>query len=208
MQRTLTEGRANYHALSTGLTKRFSQRWQASATYLLSAMWDADSSPARDHDRSITEFAVAADLYAQYALAATDQRHRAVFNGIWDVGYGFPLSGLYFFGSGERYSTTYGGDLRQTGATGGRLRPDGTIVPRTNLVGDPIHRVDLRVQRRLSLGGRAGIDGILEVFNVFNHANYGSYVTQESNTNYGQPTGNVNVAYQPRMLQLGFRATF
>jgi len=208
VQRTLTEGRANYHALSTGLTKRFSQRWQASATYLLSAMWDADSSPARDHDRSITEFAVAADLYAQYALAATDQRHRAVFNGIWDVGYGFQLSGLYFFGSGERYSTTYGGDLRQTGATGGRLRPDGTIVPRTNLVGDPIHRVDLRIQRRLSLGGRTGIDGILEVFNVFNHANYGSFVTQESNANYGQPTGNVNVAYQPRMLQLGFRATF
>jgi hypothetical protein len=43
-------------------------------------------------------------------------------------------------GSGERFSTSYGGDLRATGATGGRLRPDGTIMPRNVLVGDPIHR--------------------------------------------------------------------
>jgi len=46
------------------------------------------------------------------------------------------------------------------------------------------------------------------VFNLFNHANYGSYVTAESNGNYGKPSSNTNVAYQPRMLQLGFRATF
>jgi len=30
----------------------------------------------------------------------------------------------------------------------------------------------------------------------------------ESNTNYGQPTPNPLVAYQLRMLQFGFRATF
>ncbi len=206
VDRTLTEGWSNYHALSTGFTKRMSQRWQASATYLLSAMWDAGSSPVKDHDRSL-DFQVARDLYQYYALAATDQRHRAVFNGIWDAGYGFELSGLYFYGSGQRFATTYGGDLRQTGVSGGNLRPDGTIVPRTNLVGNPIHRVDLRIQRRFSFG-RRGIDGILEVFNVFNHANYGSYTTQESSPNYGKPVQNTGIAYQPRMLQLGFRATF
>ena len=195
-----SEGWSNYHALQTAFTKRMSQGWQASATYLLSGLWDAESSPA--------PFKVAPDLGGEYTLANTDQRHRAVFNGIWQLRYGFQLSGLYFFGSGQRLATTYGGDLRQTGATGGRLRPDGTVAPRNNLVGDPIHRVDLRVQRRFGLRGRAGVDGILEVFNLFNHANYGSYVTAESNRNYGQPSSNTNVAYQPRMLQLGFRATF
>ncbi|HEY6359895.1 MAG TPA: hypothetical protein VIX63_02260 [Vicinamibacterales bacterium] len=98
--------------------------------------------------------------------------------------------------------------MRLTGASGGRLRPNGTIVPRNSLVGTPLHRVDVRVMRRFPLGGRAGVDGIVEVFNVFNHANYGSYVTQESASNYAQATGNLNVAYQPRMLQLGFRFTF
>ena len=73
---------------------------------------------------------------------------------------------------------------------------------------DTIHRVDLRVQRRVRLGGRATVDGLLETFNLFNHANYGSYVTQESNQNYRQPSFNANIAYQPRILQLAFRTTF
>jgi hypothetical protein len=68
--------------------------------------------------------------------------------------------------------------------------------------------VDLRVLRRFGLRGHSGVDRILEVFNLFNHANYGSYVTAESNRNYGRPTDNTNVAYQIRMLQSGFRTAF
>ena len=75
-------------------------------------------------------------------------------------------------------------------------------------MGDPIHRVDLRAQQRFRIAGSAAVDGIVEVFNLFNHANYGSYTTQESNQNYGTPAFNGAVAYQPRMLQLGFRFTF
>jgi hypothetical protein len=52
------------------------------------------------------------------------------------------------------------------------------------------------------------LDGTFEVFNLFNHANYGLYTTQESNRNYGQPEQVVNLAYAPRMLQLGFRLAF
>jgi hypothetical protein len=125
------------------------------------------------------------------------------------MGMGFQLSGLYFFGSGERRGTSYGGDRRNQGAGGSaRLRPDNTIVPRNNFVGDPIHRVDMRLQKRLSLGGRRSIDGQLEVFNVFNHENFGSYTTQESNAQYGKPSFNANIAYQPRIIQLGFRFAF
>jgi hypothetical protein len=66
----------------------------------------------------------------------------------------------------------------------------------------------MRVQKRLPLGGRVQLDGMFEVFNLFNHANYGSYTINESNANYGQPSANTNLAYQPRMLQLGFRLAF
>jgi hypothetical protein len=52
------------------------------------------------------------------------------------------------------------------------------------------------------------VDGILEVFNVFDRANYGSFVLDESNSNFGKPSANTNLGYAPRMLQLGFRATF
>ena len=89
-----------------------------------------------------------------------------------------------------------------------RLRADGSIVPRNNLVGRPLHRVDMRLQKRISLHGRRSIDGLFEVFNVFNHANYGSYTTNFANAAYGKPAFNTNIAYQPREVQLGFRLAF
>jgi hypothetical protein len=81
-------------------------------------------------------------------------------------------------------------------------------VPRNDLTGKPIHRVDLRFTKRQRIVGRSTIDGMLEVFNVFNHENYGSYTTQQSNAAYGTPAFNSNVAYQPRIVQLGFRLAF
>jgi len=108
-----------------------------------------------------------------------------------------------------RASTNFGGDVRDTGGlTSGRLRPDGVIVGRTDLVGDPLHRVDVRLQKSFSLGGTRSVAGIAEVFNLFNHENYGSYTTSKSNANYEKPSFNNNVAYQPRIVQFGFRVAF
>jgi hypothetical protein len=202
-------GRSNYHGLETSFTKRLSNRWQASGTYTLSGFWDGTPDP---WSGVLNEpaFSIAAPLGEVYSMGATDQRHRAVFNGIWQAPYGFQVSGLYFFGSGQRFPTTYGGDPLNTGVTVGspRARPNRTVVPREGLTGDSIHRVDVRLQKRFPLGGRASVDGILETFNLFNHENYGSYTLAESNANFGLPTFNPNVAYQPRMLQLGFRLAF
>ena len=199
-------GRSNSHSLQTAFTKRLNDRWQASGTYTLSWLYDM-SAPAFSGVRPVP-FPVQPDLGGDYSYSASDQRHRATFNGIWQVGRGLQLSGLYFYGSGQRYPTTYGGDLRLCGQGCDRLRPDGTIVPRNNFVGDPLHRVDLRLQQRFGLGGRVSLDGILEAYNLFNHENYGNYEVRESNANYGKPVPLLSLVYQPRMLQLGFRATF
>jgi len=220
----IMEGRSNYYGWENSVTKRFSRNWQAQATYSLSTFYDdngiSNAGITGPHIVTLhpgagiaTElrplgFPVAVDLRPDYELAPTDQRHRATFNGIWDIGKGFQVSGLYFFGSGERMATNYGGDLRNTGGGTGRLRPDGAIAPRSALVGKPIQRVDTRLRKRLSIGEHVTIDGLLEVFNLFNHANYGSYTTSESNPAYGQPSFNSNVAYQPRIVQLGFRFAF
>jgi len=187
--------------LDFSFTKRMSQRWQASGTYTLGYLWDYEPPPN-------VGFPLAADFGGQRTYAILDQRHRAVLNGIWEPGFGFQVSGLYFYGSGQRFATTYGGDLRRMGANStNRLRPDGSIVPRNNFVGRPIHRVDMRLQRRFGLS-RLNVEGMLEVFNLFNHENFGSYTTNESSASYGQPSANTNVAYQPRTVQLGFRMTF
>lgn len=207
-----SRGRNNYHGLESSFTKRFSDRWQANGTYTFS--YTRDFIPAMTSGLlPITGITLVPDLADRYGLASNDQRHRATFNGIWDMGYGLQLSGLYFYGSGQRYATTWGSDLRRTGGNGeatnnGRLRPNGTIITRNNFVGEPIHRVDMRLQKRLSLGGNRSVDGMLEVFNLFNHENFGSYTTTESSARYGQPDQNLNVAYVPRMMQLGFRVAF
>jgi hypothetical protein len=201
------DGWSNYHGLQTNVTKRLSNRWQAAANYLLSWHRDALGTPTSGFDK--LTFPVAPDLGGQYTLAAGDQRHRAVANSIVDLPYGFQVSGLYFFGSGQRFITSWGGDLRGVGVAGeNRLRANGTVVPRNNLDGESIHRLDMRLQKRFPLGGRVAIDGIFEIFNVFNHANYGAYATQESSSNYGDPAQITNVAFAPRMLQLGFRMSF
>ena len=196
-------------AVEFGFQKRYGNRWQAGGQYTLSRLRDYMPQPGN------LPFRLADDFEGQWSLGVGDQRHRAVFNGIVEIGYGFQVSGLYFYGSGQRRATTYGGDLRRMGAfSTNRLRPDGSIVPRNNFVGAPIHRMDTRIQRRFAFG-RYRVDGLVEVFNVFNHENYGSYVTVESNRNYGLPTATAgsssslqNVAYQSRSAQFGFRVAF
>jgi hypothetical protein len=68
--------------------------------------------------------------------------------------------------------------------------------------------VDLRVQRRFRFGSRVGVDGIFEVYNLFDRANFNLWTYNERNARFGQPEQDINQAYAPRMLQLGFRATF
>jgi len=203
-------GRSNYRGLQSVFTKRLSHRWQGSANYLLSGLWNSDGLPLSGL-KQVT-FAVAPDLGNDYALAESDQRHRLVFNGIWQAGYGFQVSGIYFYGSGERMQSEYGGDFRDLGVTGltgtERVRPDGTIIPRNDFVGKPVHRVDMRIQRRFPIVGRAALDGLVEVFNLFDRANYGSYTLDQASSQYRVPISNRNLAYRERGVQLGFRATF
>ena len=212
----LLEGYSNYKGLETSFNKRFSHRWQAQGTYTLSYFRDGSGQPQQYSivDGSLTRtpytFTIAPDIYGGSGLATTDQRHRAVINGIYSPGLGIQVSGLYFYGSGSRMATKYGSDVRDVGfglmATQ-RLRPDGSIIPRNNFVGLPLHRVDMRVQKSIALGHRS-LSGIVDVFNLFNRANYGSYTLTETSAAYGKPSYNSNLAYQARMVQFGFRLAF
>ena len=212
----LLEAWSNYHGTDFTFTKRFSHRWQANATYTLAFFKDA--APIRDQwfpgsdgivSRRALDFALARDLGGEYGYAADDQRHRANINGVVDLGYGFQVSGIYFYGSGMRFAVTDGTDRRSEGGSGeNRLRADGSIVARNSLVGQPLHRVDLRLQKSFPIVSKVKIDGMIEAYNLFNHENFGSYTTNLANTQFGRPAANAALAYQPRMLQLGVKFTF
>ena len=195
-------GRSSYHALQTSVTKRYSDRWQGSATYTLSGLWNADTRPFSGLEQ--VAFDTTPDLGGEWGFSADDQRHRAVFNGIWQVGYGFQVSVLHFFAAGIRQPHTYGGDVRGAGANfSQRLRPDGTIVPRNDLIAPPQNRTDIRFQQRIPLGGRVAIDGIAEMFNTFNRPNWGIGTVESTTAQFLQHT-----SAQVRTMQFGFRLTF
>jgi hypothetical protein len=194
---------SSLRALQTAFTKRMSNHWQASATYTLSWFYDEESQPVSG--RTLVPFTIQDDLGGpgSYGLAATDQRHRAVFTGIWEVSHGFQVSALHYLGAGIRSATSYGGDVRLTGGTfSARFRPDGTIVPRNAYIQPAQNRTDIRVQQRIRLQKRVSIDGIAEVFNVFNRTNY-TIDTVESNLTYLTA-----ITGQNRTAQVGFRLTF
>ncbi len=200
-------GRSDYHGLQTHFSKRMSHRWQGSLTYTLSGLWDQDPPPISGFTE--VPFPVARDIGGERSFAETDQRHRLVFNGIWQVGYGLQVSGIYFYGSGQRTQAICGCDARGLQITSvDRLRQDGTIIPREAFVFDPIHRVDVRLQERVPVHGHATIGGYVEVFNLFDRANYGAYEVRETNAQYGKPVASTNLSYAPRTLQLGFRVAF
>ena len=211
------EGYSNYHGLETSFTKRFSDRWQASGTYTLAGFWDGTPPPPviaivdGQLTRSELGFDVAKDLGGEYSLAAGDQRHRAVFNGIWEIGYRLPGERALLLRLGRaahhdlrRRPAQRRRHCRQRAATASRRhdRPAQQLRGRSDSPrGHAAAEADQPRRRR-------SVSGFVEVFNAFNHENYGSYTTQESSASYGQPSFNSNLAYQARMLQLGFRVAF
>jgi hypothetical protein len=196
----------NYHALQMAFTRRMSDNWQAGATYQLGGLWSGNGQPLSgvpNAEPVQVSFPVAPDIGGEYSLDATDQRHRFVFNGIWQVYRGFQISGYHYLGAGNRDSTIYGGDLRNVGAGGeGRLRPDGTIVPRNSFIQPAQNRTNVRFQQRISAGSRVRVDLMAEAFNLFNRPNY-MLETQESSLDFNEA-----IDGQYRSWQFGFRVGF
>jgi len=219
----LDDSYSNYHALETAFTKRFGNNWQAGVTYTLAKTSNYYPEPINPGCAGPingltmtcdTYFKVAPDLGGEYGLRGAggtqtlsepDQRHRLVMNGVYEMFRRLQLSGLYLYSSGIRQPTTFGVDIRNTGLAeygGGRLRPDGTVIPRNSVVDDPIHRVDLRIQYKVQMG-RTTFLPLVEVFNLFNSENFlRNWV--ETNPFYSKPIGQ-SVGSGYRVVQLGFR---
>ncbi|CAN5520567.1 hypothetical protein BH23BAC4_BH23BAC4_12260 [soil metagenome] len=203
--------------LATGLTRRYRDNFQGGATYTL-MLYKKDDFAYDD----------VFDLNPPLSTSNAFQRHTLRLNGLYQLPWGFNVSGAYFFGSGNRYGTSISG--RPFGSVGGgRLNTGAPIhiresmlkrwdgpavigtmefVPRNGLKGTALHKVDLRVSKDFRLGGNVKLTGMVEAFNVLNHANYGQFVTPVNLSSFGNPRQRLGNAYAPRMGQLAFRLTF
>jgi hypothetical protein len=218
-----------YRGLTLSARKRFAAGTQLQASYVLSKAEDvsADFQSAflpqnngRGRDPNNRQgLPIDFDPNAERGPSGQDQRHRLVVSGWYEAPAGIQLSAIVAAASGVPFNILAGTDLNGDG-DGGNFPAD--RARRTP--GDPASAVarnagrlpaeatvDLRVNRRFSMGGFA-VEPIFEVFNLFNRTNFtdinnvfgiGAFPSAPLPT-YGQF---VRTA-PPRQAQLGFRLMF
>ncbi|MGE0361158.1 MAG: carboxypeptidase regulatory-like domain-containing protein [Vicinamibacterales bacterium] len=217
-------GKQDSLALASAFNRRFQNRFQAGVTYTYQFFKHDDGDIGYVAGASNNPFD---PLDGEWATSTDFQRHTARVYTTVELPLAISVSAIYQYGSGSRYQTTIatvpygkpGTNRLNLGAPiaipeGLRDRFDGPdvigtgqVVPRNALEGFPIHKVDLRLSKRLTFG-RVRITGLAEAFNLFNRKNYGNYVAQVDTARFGQPAGAAGNAYVPRSGQLGIRLDF
>jgi hypothetical protein len=228
---TVSTGKRDYLALANSITRRLKNNLQAGATYTLMFYMHDDnlggsgalSGPANNQFNY---------LDGEWARSTDFQRHTVRLHALYQLPWDVSVSGLYYFGSGNRFQTslsqvTFGEGTNRLNLAapiavpaagldrfdGPGVIATGAIVPRNALRGLPLHRVDLRLKKDFRIARSLKISAIGEVFNVFNHANYGTYNGVVDSPTFGQPLqvsafSGTGTAYVPRSGQLAFRVTF
>src|SRR5712691_1123576 len=175
-------GRSNYNGLTAEVRKRFGGRLQASLAYTLGKV--KDNKPDATAVVPGTDDAKYAsnpfDLDADYAPGDIDQRHRLVLSGVWDLGYwkdasgftravldGWVLSAIATIESGLPYSQKIVNDVNRDGNTANDIVPGSRNQERLPTQ----QNVDLRLVKRIPLGGKARLELIGEAFNLLNRTN-------------------------------------
>jgi hypothetical protein len=148
----------------------------------------------------------------EWGPTATDERHRFVATGVFEVGYGIQLSPIFQVASPRAYNLTAGRDLNGDGTNNERYvdPTTGQMVSVNSERGDSTFVFDLRTTKFFDLGSpdrRIGL--FVEIFNVFNTANFGnSYNGNGRSSAFREPNGFVPGIGYPRQAQLGVRFLF
>jgi hypothetical protein len=218
-------GTQDYLGLSTGLTRRFQNNFQAGVTYTVLFYKNDDGAIGFVNPTANNQFDTPDGDWAR----ATDfQRNTLRMHATFQLPFDISTSLVYLYGSGNYYSTNIatrpfnkpGTNRLNIGAPitipeavrdrydGPAVVNTGDVIPRNALKGDPLHKVDLRLSKRIRFGGNVSATVLAEVFNLFNHDNFGNYTAQVDSARFGQPAAASGNAYVPRSAQFGFRFDF
>ncbi len=219
-----SNGTQDYLALSTALTRRLRNRFSGGITYTYVFYQHDDGVIGYVNGSSNNQFD---SVDGEWARSTAFQRNTLRAHGSFSLPYDISASVIYMSGSGNYYATSIatspygkpgtnrlnlGNPITIPASVRDRFDgPDviatGTVIPRNALKGLALHKVDVRLSKRLRLG-RASVTGLAEVFNLFNHKNYGDFNGQVDSANFGNVTASSGNAYVPRSGQLGLRIEF
>ena len=139
---SFSDGRSRYDAFQFAATKRYSQRHQFQASYILS--WTKDSGGGGTTPEPTQPISVL------YGPSAGDQRHRFVLNGVAQLPYDVTVGAVFFAASGTRFQTNAGRDINGDLVSNDLARyPDGSKWPLNGGLSAPVYRIDLRLSKRV-----------------------------------------------------------
>jgi Carboxypeptidase regulatory-like domain len=173
-----------YHGLTLQVTRRFANALQFLGSYTWSRVVDDNPDPTAINPPTTDLLLVAnpSDPEGDRSRGMTDQRHRFVLSGVWDLDYadrlpalarivlgGWLLGGIFTAQSGQPYSGILNFDLNNDG----NLASDRTPNSARNRFTLPANAtVDLRVTRAFPLmNPHTRLELSWEAFNLFNRAN-------------------------------------
>jgi hypothetical protein len=184
---TSSPGKSLYRALTLGLRKRFSNRFQLEGNYVLAKDQDDDSNerdPFTDRSFDIN------NLSLDYALSDRDIRHKFNFFSYAEIGGGFQLNSRIQARSAQPITP---------GARTANNR-------NTDRKDNKYFSFDWRLVRPIKFGDRIALLPMFEMFNTFNNDNNVNPLTTPGLFNFD---GFLRVGVgDPRQVQLALKLTF
>jgi len=205
-----SNNRSQYDALTFKVQRRL-PRANLQAHYTIAKAFAYGGSIAARGSAPIPQDAFDPFAESEWGPTATDERHRLVAMGVFEVGYGIQLSPVFQAASARPYNLTAGSDLNRDGNNNDRwVDPaTGRQVHINAGRGDNTFVFDLRTTKFFDLGGDRRVGVFVEAFNLFNTANFGNaYTGNGRSTSFQQPQGFVPGIGYPRQAQVGLRFLF
>ncbi|MEK7724694.1 MAG: carboxypeptidase regulatory-like domain-containing protein, partial [Acidobacteriota bacterium] len=162
---------SDYNALTLSVTRRLTNRFSLSANYTFARNRDDDSNERNfDREPTLNPF----DLKAEAGYSKQDVRHNLNISGLFDLGYGFTLSGIVITRSGFPYTAILGDDFNgDSNEDNDRAIIDGKVVGRNTLRQPKFFNLDIRLLKTFNFSEKYKLAFSAEVFNLTKASNKG-----------------------------------
>ena len=175
-----SSARSNYDALTLSLNKRYSRQLQFLTSYTMSWNRDDDS-----NERNYAGIA-GSDAYnfrQDFSWSRNDVRHRWVASAVYDLPWGFQVSGIAKAQTGPPFSAFTGTDSNRDSQFTDRPIIGGVMLGRNVFRQPNFFNLDSRVSKSFRIRERHRVSIVFDMFNMLNHRNnYYSVSTNESST--------------------------
>lgn len=187
---TESSAKSLYQGLTFTLNRRFANRFQFQANYLLS--WDK-SDDDNERDPFTFRYVDPRDLRPEYGYSDRDQRHRFNAFATFLLPYDINISPIVQYRSAQPTSVVNRGTFPN-------------IVQRNTIrLDNEFFTFDVRASKSFKITEKVAIEGIFEAFNLFNNRNQRS-LPRPLTFNFD---GTVTAGFgEPRQAQLGVRLKF